>query len=229
MRGTIYSEQDKGNVKRMILEGKSYKEITDSLGVPKSTISTWFGNTLKRPRTRSEMLNHLKIIRKLAVVKIKNKWKRINQLEDELISRKITEETLSYPLNNPGFYKSMLAMLYWAEGSKYKGVYGLGFVNTDPILMRFYLTLLRKCYVLDERRLKVRVHVHYYHSIKKVKVFWSKLLNIPIDQFGKIYIKKRSKTKRFRKNFMGICFINYYDSKIRKELMEIVKKLSVSI
>ncbi|MDP3758171.1 MAG: hypothetical protein Q8Q86_00475, partial [Candidatus Daviesbacteria bacterium] len=81
--------------------------------------------------------------------------------------------------------------------------------------------LLRKCYKIDEEKLRIRLHLHYYHRIKTAKKFWSDLLKIPLDKFGKIYIKKRSKRKRFRKNFMGICFINYLDSNVRKEVLEI--------
>ena len=119
----------------------------------------------------------------------------------------------------------MLAMLYSAEGARHKGVSGLKFANTDPKMAQLYITLLRKCYKLDESRFRIRLHLHYYHSIKKSKKIWSKLLNVPLDQFSKPYIKKRSKTKKFRKNFIGICFISYLDSNIRREIMEIFSQL----
>lgn len=225
MRGNNYSKEDKEKVKRLILDGKSYSQITEILDVPKSTISTWFGKTLKKPMSKQAMLEHLKGARVLAVAAIRSKWKNVRDKEDSVIEKTLENELPSYPLDNIGFYKSMLAMLYWAEGSKYEGVHGLHFVNTDPSLMKFYLTLLRKCYSVNEKRLRARIHIHHYHSAKQVKRFWSQLLNISPNQFGKIYLKKRSKTKKFRRNFMGICFVSYYDSKIRKEIMEITKKL----
>ena len=225
MRGIIYSEKKKKEVRQAILIGKSYNEITKFLGVPKSTISTWFGNSLIRPVDHKARMNHLKRIRKLAVVKIRKKWEKIRCDEDKLVTDKINREISSYPFDNIGFYKSMLSMLYWAEGSKYDGVCGLQFVNTDPLLMKFFLSLLRKCYNIDEKKLRIRIHFHYYHKIKKVKQFWSKNLNIPLSQFGKVYIKKRSKTKKFRKNFAGICFVYYGDSKIRKEILGLNKAL----
>lgn len=229
MRGQFYSSQIKEDVKKFVIEGKSYREITEIFGVPKSTISTWFGKTLKQPMDRKTMMEHLMGARKLAVIAIKKKWDKIRQDENKLITEKVRQEMSTYPLNNIGFCKSMLSMLYWAEGAKYEGVSGLYFVNTDPLLMKFYITLLRKCYTIDEKKFKVRIHVHYYHSIKKVKQFWSETLNIPLERFGKIYIKKRSKTKKFRRNFMGICFVYYSGSKIRKELLEIVKNLPLTI
>ena len=108
-------------------------------------------------------------------------------------------------------------MLYWAEGRK--GGSGAKFVNTDPNLVKLYTTLLRTCYNVDETKFSVGLYVHYYHSIEKVKKFWSETLNIPLSQFNKVYTKKRSETKRFRKNFAGICFVYYGDTLIRKELL----------
>lgn len=228
MRGKVYSKREKNKVKRLILAGKSYNEITEILGVPKSTISTWFGKTLKKPMDRKTMLKHLANIRKLAAVALKNKWENKRTEEAQLIKTRIKKELINYPFDNIGFYKAMLSMLYWAEGTKCEPVCGLKFVNTDPDLLLLYLTLLRKCYNIEEAKLRVRLHLHYYHSIKKVKNFWSKTLNIPLTQFTKTYIKKRSKTRRFRKNFAGICFVYYGNTVIRKELLELgfsLKKL----
>lgn len=225
MRGKTYSKKEKEKVKQLILEGKSYNEITRLLGVPKSTISTWFGKTIRKPWDRKTMLEHLVNIRKLAAVALRNKWKKKQEEEAQLIKEKVRKELVNYPLENIGFYKSMLTMLYWAEGSRYKKVCGLKFANTDPNLARLYTTLLRTCYNIDEKKFRIGLYVHYYHSIKKTKNFWSKTLNIPLTQFNKVYVKKRSKTKRFRKNFAGICFIYYGDSIIRKELLQLGSSL----
>lgn len=205
----------------MLLTGKSYSEIRKFLGVPKSTISTWFGKTLKRPIDKQVRREHFARIHKLASIALKKRWERKRKEEDWLIKEKVKKELKSYPLGNIGFYKSLLAMLYWAEGNKDKKATGTKFTNTDPNLISLYVTLFRKCYNVDESKFRVRLYVHYYHSIKKVKKFWSKILNISQNQFTKTYVKKRSKAKRFRKNFAGICFLYYGDSKIRKELLEI--------
>ena len=221
MRGKFYTLKDKEKVKQLLLTGKSYSEIGKLLGVPKSTISTWFGKTLKRPIDKQARREHFARIHKLASIALKKKWAKKREEEAQLIKTKVEKELEHYPLENTGFYKAMLAMLYWAEGNKDKKAAGSKFTNTDPNLACLYITLLRKCYNLDESKFRIRLYVYYYHSIRKVKKFWSEMLNVPQNQFTKTYIKKRSKTKRFRKNFAGICFIYYGDSKIRKELLEI--------
>ena len=221
MRGNFYTQKDKEKTKRLLLSGKTYSEIGRFLGVPKSTISTWFGKTLKRPINKRARLRHFNRIRKLASLALKKKWERKHQEEAQLIDKKIENDLKSYPLGNISVYKSLLAMLYWAEGDKYNGVSRTKFANTDPNLAKLYLTLLRKCYNIDEAKIKVGLYVHYYHSIKKVKNFWSKILNVPLKQFGKVYVKKRSKTKKFRKNFAGVCFIYYGKSSVAKELLKL--------
>lgn len=222
MRGKLYTQKDRERVKQLLLNGRSYNEIKKLSDVPKSTISTWFGKTLKRPINKKVKRAHFLRIHKLASIALKNKYKRKREEEARLIKMGIEKELKCYPLENDGFYKAMLAMLYWAEGDKSEKGSGIKFTNTDPNLARLYVTLLKKCYDIDENKFSVRLYLHYYHSIKKSKKFWSKTLNIPLSQFyNKIYIKKRSKTKRFRKNFAGICFIYYANTKIRKELLEL--------
>ena len=221
MRRKSYTTREKEEVKQLILAGKSYREIREFLGVPKSTVSTWFGKTIRKPWSRKTMLEHLNRIRKLANVALKNKWEKKRQEEAQLLKTKIEKEIKNYPLNNISFYKALLAALYWAEGSRCKGGSGVIFVNTDPDLMLLFITLLRKCYNVDESKFSIGLRVHYYHSIKKTKNFWSRLLNVSLHQFIKVSIKKRSKTKKFRKNFAGICTVRYGDSSIRKELIEL--------
>lgn len=221
MRGTFYDNKIKRRAENLRNQGKTYKEIRDLLGIPKSTLSVWLSKKFSGTFNKEKQLNHLSKIRPLAIAA----KKKIKEQEFSVLKNKISREIKTYPLDNNGFAKSMLSMLYWAEGAKYEGVSGLKFVNTDPNLASFYIELLRKCYKLDEDKFRIRLHLHYYHNIGQSKKFWSELLNIPLDKFTGTYIKKRSRKKRYRKNFMGICLINYLDSNIRKDLMELASQL----
>ena len=216
----IHSEKIKRAVKLERIKGKTYRELTQMFGIPKSTLSFWFGETLGHPFDRAGQIKHLARIRPLAHAAIQ---KRI-QDKHEILRIKLAEEIKQYPIKNVGTLKLFLAALYWAEGAKHARVSGAIFVNTDRNLCKLYITLLRRCYNIDESRFRIRLHLHYYHGIKETRRFWSNLLQVPEEQFGKIYIKARSKTKKFRKNFGGICFIRYTDSGLRRELLEISKQ-----
>lgn len=220
MGATHYSKEVRRAVLRMGKLGKTYPEIREKFFIPKSTLSVWFKNAGKKP-DRARQLEHLKRIRPIAVATIhRNKEGRV------ALATGIAEKELErLPLKNKSVQKAFLAMLYWAEGTKSDNA-GLRFVNTDPVLAKLYISLLRSAYSLDESRVRIRIHLHYYHRHREATAFWSKLLGVPGSQFGKIYVKKRSVLKRFRRNFQGICFINYFDRAVRRELLSLGQQIA---
>lgn len=211
----MHNTQTKREALQLHKKNIPYAQISNRLGVAKSTLSLWFGAPSLTPKGREKQLAHLARVRPLGLATIrakKQKWIAEARRAGEI-------EIKHLPLSSRALRKALLAMLYWAEGTKAGRVSGVRFVNTDPELLSLYLSLLRQAYVIDESRLRARIHIHHYHRPAQVRTFWSNLLSIPESQFGKIYVKKRSRQKRFRKNFMGICFVGYYDSKIREELL----------
>src|SRR3989344_1749216 len=190
MRGKFYNQQIKNKISKLRSQGVTYSELRKNFGIPKSTLSNWLGEKYKGIFDRKAQLKHLAKVRPAALAAVQ---KRIGD-ENQKIKEKVKKEFPTYPINHLGLQKSILATLYWAEGSKYNKVSGLGFANT-------------------------------YQKIKTCKKFWSRITNVPIKQFRHTLVKKRSRTKRFRKNFMGICFVYYFDSKIRKELLELCDQM----
>lgn len=215
---TRWDKGVKEKVRALRLNGASYTEIRKEIAVPKSTLSNWCSD-LPTPdhlyfKNRRQWLRD--------ILKISNRViKRKREVEVEEIALKAKHEVESWDfLKDKSVQKSFLSMLYWAEGQKLplRGA-PVKFANTDPRLVLLFLTLLRKCYRLNESKLRVRLHLHWYHNIEKSRRFWSKLLDIDESKFAKVYIKRRSKTKRFRKNFAGICFVIYYSVDLRWEIV----------
>lgn len=214
MRRIKWDEKTKQKVRDLRQDNLSIDTISKSVGVPRSTLFQWVRDSRMTPiRTSEEKLSHLRSIRPLATLAIKRK----REERIAAIQEKINEEIKLYDYNRPELLQSMLSMLYWAEGSKGRGT--LDFANTSPDLALLYITLLRKCYKIDESKFHLRIHLHPYHDVEKTRLFWSNLLKIPLKQIGKIYIKKRSGTKKFRENFAGICFIRYYSENLRYEVL----------
>lgn len=211
----------KEEARQLRRDNLSITSISRILKVPRSTLHQWI-NDIKRPTflTNQEKLEHLKRIRPMATLALKKeREERLSKIKKEVFG-----EIENFRTKDPDLLKSLLFMLYWSEGSKGRGT--LQFANIDPFLSLLFLTLLRRCYKIDEAKLRVRLHLHCYHDIDKTRKFWSKLLNIPETKFGKIYIKKRSKTKKFRENFAGICFIRYYDENLRYRVLESAYELA---
>lgn len=216
-----WPEDIKEEARQLRRKHYSYTDIVKRLNVPKSTLHEWIKNIERPwqflPQNQEENLARMRVLAASAL-----KRRRLERLSK--ITLRVDRVVNKYAAKSVGFSESMLAMLYWAEGSKGRG--SLRFANTDPSLVLLFLTLLRECYSIDESKLRVRLHLHYYHLIRKTRKYWSSLLRIPESQFGKIYIKKRSKTRKFRKNFAGICFLVYYSEDLRFELLEIGRLLA---
>ncbi len=199
--------------------GASYSDIQKKFAVPKSTLSTWFSKA-GMVQDRTKQLEHLTRARLLsAQAKHLQKAARV-----ETANEAATEIAASLPLHRQDVGRALLAMLYWAEGGKQDG--NMKFTNTDPVLARLFLSLLRRFFDIDEKRLRVAIHVHSYHDQDKVLSFWSKQLNIPKSQFWKIYVKKRSEDREYRRNFMGICHVHYASSAIQRELLALGRAIA---
>lgn len=204
--------------RKMRQEGSTYGEIKKRFPVAKSTLSLWL-----RDLPNSNHLaftNRGEWLKKIRLVSSRIK-KRTRMLKEKRIAETVRDEVSSWGfLNLKGVQKTILAMLYWAEGQKLPELSTcVKFVNTDPRMILLFITLLRNCYDIDESKLRIRLHVHWYHNIRRTRKFWSGLLGVNESQFGKIYVKPRSKTKKFRRNFAGICFVIYYSVDLRREIV----------
>lgn len=193
-------------------KGKSYTEIQGEVNIPRSTLHYWLKdipipdniiigtseNWMSKVQRMGALANKAK--RETMLVKISEEARKI--------SKSITLDKDQMRL--------VLSSLYWAEGSKVRGV--LIFANTDPLMNIFFVDLLRRCFKIDELKFRLRLHLHDYHNEDLEKKFWSSLLKIPLNQFQKTYFKSRSKNKKYRNNSHGICFVIYNDSRLKEEV-----------
>lgn len=117
-------------------------------------------------------------------------------------------------------YKLFLALLYWGEGAKTGG--RLIFINSDPGMVKLYLWLLRKSFIIKEERLKCLLHLHEYHNQGEMVDFWSKVTGIPKNSFS-IYNKPHTGINK-KSGYKGCLSIRYGDSRIIKEIFIIIER-----
>ncbi|OGG15722.1 hypothetical protein A3D77_01705 [Candidatus Gottesmanbacteria bacterium RIFCSPHIGHO2_02_FULL_39_11] len=196
-------------------EGYSYGQIIKELHVARSTLHLWLRNSQRPEKFKiKDRIAWLKTIQPLgAQANREKREQRIVKLTKEI------QKEINLFQTNKSINRAFLSLLYWAEGSKYRHD-GMIFANTDPRLVLLFITMLRASYELDERKFRIRLHLHDYHNEKQVKAFWSTLLKIPESQFTKTYRKQRSKEKTFRKNFGGICFLKYNSIDLKDRLIQ---------
>lgn len=73
----------------------------------------------------------------------------------------------------------------------------------------------------NEKRLIVAVHIRYDQNKEDLKKYWSYITQIPIEQFHKVQVDLRTKSKSTYGDYHGVCAISYYDAKIQRFLLEL--------
>ncbi|MBP9669827.1 hypothetical protein KBD75_00300 [Candidatus Woesebacteria bacterium] len=210
----MYNKDTKNEAILLRKMGKSLLEISKTLNIAKSTCSLWLSNKKNKglygTMTKQEWM---KFIQKKSVIALhKRSAKRQESREADAKSQ---IRNLKFPKE---VRRSILATLYWAEGSKGIGV--LNFANTDSRLCLIFITLLRDCYELDESKFRIRLHLHNYHNEEELKKYWSELLKIPLSQFNQtIWKREPTSGKRYRQNYHGICFVKYNSVDLQKRIM----------
>lgn len=217
----MYSENHHKQAHLLREQGKSLKEIAEALGIAKSSASYWLTGQENKgafgTMNRQEWLAKIRI--RSLEVRRNNSIKRQSVIDERA---KIIAQQLHPNIETK---RAILAAIYWAEGAKTSGG-TVCFANTDPLLIKLFITLFRECYDLDESKFRLRLHLHKYHKEAESKNFWSKLTQIPTNKIGKIYWKKEPNSgKRYRQNFMGICFVRYNSAQVLREVIAYYKAL----
>ncbi|MCX6810678.1 MAG: hypothetical protein NTY30_03025 [Candidatus Berkelbacteria bacterium] len=107
-------------------------------------------------------------------------------------------------------------MLYWGEGTKMGN--SVVFSNSDPQMIVLFLAFLRTVCGIDENRLHLLLHVYDDQNEMQLKSFWSRITNIPINQFSKTFVH-HGKTGSYKKvSKFGTISLRYSD----KELLRVI-------
>lgn len=198
--------------------GYSLKEISNLLGIAKSTSSLWargiiLSNPAKGRLKRRGILGQYKS----ALIKTKKRREYLKnlRLNIRLGLRRIRK--------TKEIYRLLSAILFWCEGNK-NDVSFVRFTNSDPEMVGCFLNLLRKAFDINESKFRALIHLHSYHNEEKQIDFWSKITRIPKKQFYKSYQKKNT-GKRIKADYPGCVAISYYDAKVAKDLWAYYKEV----
>ena len=195
--------KDKIIARKIRREGKSIKDIAKELKIAKSTVSLWCRD-IKLTYEQEEAIYKRGLGKNLKGRLIgtqMNRQKKINEMNDRFqeanhIIKKITQRDLLIAG----------ACLYWAEGAKTRGRFI--FVNSDPIMIKIIFLFLIKILDVNRELIHPTLQINFIHKkrIKKVMMFWSKYLNIPLQNFNKPYFVNVTPKKVYENydNYYGI-------------------------
>jgi hypothetical protein len=99
------------------------------------------------------------------------------------------------------------------------------FANNDATMVRFFCSWLRRFFVVDEQRLRVRVYLHDGLDLDAAEAFWAQVTGVPRAQFRAPYRAKADPTIRVAKHEHGCVYVGYSWSHTHREIMGLVRAL----
>lgn len=126
------------------------------------------------------------------------------------------------------FQKELQAIgtaLYWAEGYKSEKSVAIDFANSDPQMVKLFLSFLRTSFILTEKKFRVLLYCHSNQNVTTLIKFWSKLTAIPQTQFSKPYTRlpgARRETSS-RRMLHGLVHIRYHDKKLLLAVKDLIR------
>ncbi|MFZ3074122.1 MAG: helix-turn-helix domain-containing protein [Minisyncoccales bacterium] len=200
---------------RLREQGLSIKEIRKRLNVSLSSISLWVRDVkLTEKQLESLYLNKKTGNLKGSIIAARNKIKAREEITKKLLKEGMNEVgTLS---ERDRFIAGVA--LYFAEGTK--GDKNVSFSNSDALAITFMIGWLRQFCAVPEDKFRVNLYIHNNLDEIAAKKFWSKLINVPLDQFGKSYIVKNNKN-RFRKakHIYGVLRLTVSNVNLHRKIM----------
>jgi predicted DNA-binding transcriptional regulator AlpA len=201
---------EREQARRLRATGLRMAEIAARLGVSRSSVSLWVRDVPFEPRPRSTRGRR----------RSPNALQRRKQAE---IDRLLAEgrDRLGR-LSEREFLVAGVA-LYAGEGSKGDG--RLRFANSDPRMIVFFCSWLRRFFEVDESRLRVHLYLHQGLDLAASIAYWSALTGIPPTQFLKPYRAVPDPSIRHAKHVHGCVSIGYSCSATHRSIMGLVAAL----
>lgn len=223
-RGTYYSAEVRQDARRLRQEGRSLREISEELGIPKNTLSLWLRDIELTPDQHTR-LQEMKLQAGFANERarfVAGEWHRRQRMNRIEIERQKAEALLN------GLEQSMhanhiaAAMLYLAEGSKGKTVFA--FANSNPDIIRYWLYLLRTSFPLDESKFRLRIMIRADQDSVEIRDYWTNVTSIGKCQPVFTDLRTVGKSATYA-GYKGVCTIYYNDVSIRRYLDAVAHSL----
>lgn len=169
-------------------QGYSYNLIKSKIGVSKSTLSNWLVEIPFQPN--QEVIARIKdASMKLMRKKQKDKFDTWDRIKVEAIKEvgQISQRDLF-----------MLGLgLYLGEGSK--GFGSVRVINADPKIIKLAILWFRLVCMVPPENFILAIHLYPDNDIRETLEFWSHETDIPLKQFAKVIIDKRTNKSKMKK------------------------------
>jgi hypothetical protein len=183
---------DRFTAYKLRASGRSYNEIVKLLGIPKSTLSTWFTGLVLSDEAKTRI--NKKGCQKAISALIKRNIAQTHEAEKRANQIRASAKSDIGTISLRDLFLVGVA-LYWAEGYKKPIMRGgkirtshyIGFTNSDPKLICLFLRFIREICEVPEERIKANLRIFEHQNEAYLLDFWQKISKIPTSRFGKVY------------------------------------------
>lgn len=207
-----YTKAIKDKVRLLRKEGLSLNEIQTRTHVPKTTIYDWIADV----PFSEEQKKKLKQKALLRLQEGREKAQKSFKEERHILQQDLRQKGISDigQLTEKELFVTGVA-LYWGEGFKNDHERRLGFCNSDPTMIKFYLHWLEKSLGIDKKDLLARVTLNKSYAVKteEIESYWSNVTGIPLNQFIKPFYQSSIWKKQFNSDtYHGVLRIHVRNS-----------------
>ncbi len=208
-----YSQEIKDKVRSLRIEqGLSLGQIQLITKIPKTTIHLWIKNYSLTVGQKAKIKGEALLLLQKGRIRVQEIQKERKRTKEQELTNKGKKEIDG--LTNRELFIAGVA-LYWAEGFKNKHEHRLGFCNSDPSMIKFYLYWLKESLGVRKELIVARLTLNesYKEKTEKIETYWSSITEIPLSQFTKTFYQHTKWKKQYAdKNYYGVLRIHVKDS-----------------
>ena len=189
MKGKL--EKRRPAEKLRLEQGYSYNEISEQVGVSKSTLSDWLKHISLTIEQEQRIHQRMETNQTAFVATARKVNKeRYRRARDE--AHQQGKQIASMIPNNDAVHELALAMLYLGEGDKTGN--RVQIANTDPDVLNYFLWAVEKLYDIPRTDMSLRLNlVDAAQSLEFEMIeWWADMLGCDTDQFHKTQFDGRS-------------------------------------
>ena len=192
------------------LEGHSYGEMVNAIGVSRASCSLWLRNILLTDEQKRMLADR----NAEAYVRRSKTMRARTDLSAAEIKASAASE-IGRLSQRELFIAGVVA--YWAEGSKSKPwtrqTPQVKFINSDPTMILLFLRWLESLGI-GRDSIEARVSIHQSADVSRATQFWSEVVGIPTERFAKPGLKRHNPNTK-RQN-IGLEYVGCLTIRVRR-------------
>ncbi len=207
-----YKASIKEEIRFLRKKGYSLGQIHEKTHVPKTTIRSWIKDILLSAAQVSTLSQRTQYALQKGRARAQLQKRKTRLQKEQYLIQKASEQ-----IGQLTKREVLLAgiALYWGEGFKNAHERRLGFCNSDPEMILFYLAFLRESLGIAKKDIVARVSINasYAARTKEIEEYWSKITKIPSAQFTQTFYQYSQWKKQYKTDdYHGVLRIHVQNS-----------------